>query len=932
MRVIPVSWSVFLLLVSALLFIPSAVAQERGITNDAAVPIEWRLVPDRELSQPSPPVPPLPGVGASVRGPIPAGEMHAVTGLAVPGSPDETTVVLPLSAGLSVVSLPLRVPSERLSDIFPNLPEGSRAWIWDASHQKFVEGLDHQLPLGHACWLYVPVPVLLVVNGRTNLLHDVSFDLEKGWNLIGVPYVTALLRSQQQVYVNWAPKPLNDAVAAGDVRSSMFSFDVNGYETVAEDGSFQPLHGYWVYASGAELLELKRPGLSDIMSMIPWGTVLSTGFGFIMTQMGYSDTAKLNQTLAKLDTITQTQAVLNAKLDTVIKSLNVKQAELLGAINDATYVAPVKTALAEHYDQLNGPPQTSLAWLVAKAKAGIVAEVTISNAGSGYTSVPTVTFAAAPQGGITATGTATVKDGAVTGVTITNGGSGYTSPPAVTFTGGGGTGAAGVVTLGATMATKSDFARKILNDWDFINVFDNITTGIAGTSAFGKGIFDNFADYVFLKSQGNQYDLKNYYVPMETYFSTLLGMQIKCGTLIMNAYDQLANDPATTDPNYTPQRAAEWKRDVFDPTIKAETERFLQAVESIAVRELPVPATWSDPPVKVPDHVQVVMGLADLYVMETLKQIYPDVEGPGVRVRIMVNPGSGTDLPHLKWADRVITLPSFDTWRTYAGSGDYADWILPRDSKTRAFKVTSTWKVVRVILPVTSESPNVGILIYPADSPWWWWVANIELRGAPYVTSAALTQTGTLFGSFTFASRPTTRDVFDPCIGGWPRPTTNWTQNCFIFSGSDCDYGGVTGGCAFYFHGTGTDIWGNVTSWMTMTYGFTYQGDDPIPGTWTVKADGTFTGDDGCTSGLGPPISLVYQFFKGNYPSWTTLDSSETCALPQTWLNKAAQTVQVTWEPGQIYTFQAMIKVAVGFRGAECRYYWNYGGAAITFP
>ncbi len=858
--------------------------------------------------------------------------MHAVTTLPAPGSPTATTVVLPLSAGLSVVSLPLRVPSEKLSDIFPNLPEGSRAWIWDATHQTFVEGLDNQLPLGHACWLYVPIPVLLAVNGETNLLDDVSFDLEEGWNLIGVPYATALLRSQQHVYVNWARKPFDDAVAAGEVGSLIYSFDVNGYETVAEGGSFEPLHGYWVYASGAELLELRRPALSDITSMIPWGTVLSTGFGFIMTQMGYSDTAKLNQTLAKLDSITQTQAVLDAKLNTVIESLNVKQDEILGAINDATYVAPVKKALTEHYDQPNGPPQTSLAWLVAKAKAGTVAEVTISNGGSGYTSAPAVTFPEAPQGGITATGTATVKDGAVTGVTITNGGSGYTSPPAVTFTGGGGTGAAGVVTLGATMATKSDFARKILNDWDFIDVLNNITTGIEGTSAFGKGIFDNFADYVFLKSQSSQYDLKNYYVSMETYFGTLLGMQIKCATLIMNAYDQLANDPATTDPYYTPQRAAEWKRDVFDPIIKEETERFLQAVESIAVRKLPIPAKWSDPRVNVPDNVQVVMGLADLYVMETLRQIYPDVERPGVRVRIMLNPGSGTDLPHLKWAGGVITLPSFDTWRTYAGSGEYDDWILPKDSTARAFKVTSSWKVVRVILPVTAESSNVGISIYPADSPWWWWVANIQLRGAPYVTSAALTQTGTLFGSFTFANRPMTTDVFDPRNNGWPRATTSWTHNCNLVRADDCDQGGVQGGGIFYFHGTGTDFWtGNVTSWMTMTYGFTYQGDVPKTGTWTVKADGTFSADDGCT-GFGPPLSLVYQFFKGNAPPWTTLDSSDVCALPQTWLNKAAQTVQVTWEPGQTYTFQAMIKAAVGFRGAGCKYYWNYGGASITFP
>ena len=212
-----------------------------------------------------------------MRGPIHNAEMHAVTAPDAPGVPGETTVFLELSAGLSIVSLPLRVQSEKLSDIFPNLPEGSRAWVWDASKQRFVEGLDSELPLGHACWLYVPFPVLLTVTGTPNLLQDVSVDLEKGWNLIGVPYGTALLRSQQEVYVDLARKRLNDAVAARDLGPVIYSFDMNGYETVDEDGSFEPLHGYWVYARGAELLELKRPGLSDPAGFaIPWGSVVQT--------------------------------------------------------------------------------------------------------------------------------------------------------------------------------------------------------------------------------------------------------------------------------------------------------------------------------------------------------------------------------------------------------------------------------------------------------------------------------------------------------------------------------------------------------------------------------------------------------------------------------------------------------------------------------
>lgn len=43
--------------------------------------------------------------------------------------------------------------------------------------------------------------------------------------------------------------------------------------------------------------------------------------------------------------------------------------------------------------------------------AGFVESVTVTNAGSGYTSVPAVTFSAPPPGGTTATATATLAEG-----------------------------------------------------------------------------------------------------------------------------------------------------------------------------------------------------------------------------------------------------------------------------------------------------------------------------------------------------------------------------------------------------------------------------------------------------------------------------------------------------------------------------------------
>tara|TARA_R100001443_G_scaffold17593_1_gene28131 strand:+ start:663 stop:1811 length:1149 start_codon:yes stop_codon:yes gene_type:complete len=98
------------------------------------------------------------------------------------------------------------------------------------------------------------------------------------------------------------------------------------------------------------------------------------------------------------------------------------------------------------------------AFTIVVKSAGNVG-VNITNAGSGYTSAPTVSFSAAPGGGTTATGTAAIYGGKVDSITITNPGSGYTSAPTVSFSGGGGSSAAAT----ASLATAGDvFLSEIL--------------------------------------------------------------------------------------------------------------------------------------------------------------------------------------------------------------------------------------------------------------------------------------------------------------------------------------------------------------------------------------------------------------------------------------------------------------------------------------
>ena len=91
---------------------------------------------------------------------------------------------------------------------------------------------------------------------------------------------------------------------------------------------------------------------------------------------------------------------------------------------------------------------------------GGVRLVSITNRGTGYTSAPVVKFSAAPTGGTTAVGIATMIGNIVDlcgpdpsklrvqGVDLSNVGSGYTTPPGVSFIGGGGSGAAATTILG----------------------------------------------------------------------------------------------------------------------------------------------------------------------------------------------------------------------------------------------------------------------------------------------------------------------------------------------------------------------------------------------------------------------------------------------------------------------------------------------------
>lgn len=114
-------------------------------------------------------------------------------------------------------------------------------------------------------------------------------------------------------------------------------------------------------------------------------------------------------------------------------------------LNVVRYVAPPLVdyagmyAEAAKFENTYFATNADLMTYLGNKRVSEVIEVAVTAGGSGYTSVPTVTFAGGA--GVGAAATATVAAGTVTAITVTNRGTGYTGTPTVTIGGGGGTGA-----------------------------------------------------------------------------------------------------------------------------------------------------------------------------------------------------------------------------------------------------------------------------------------------------------------------------------------------------------------------------------------------------------------------------------------------------------------------------------------------------------
>lgn len=130
-----------------------------------------------------------------------------------------------------------------------------------------------------------------------------------------------------------------------------------------------------------------------------------------------------------------------------------------------------------------GQPYKAQFDTAAAAVAGQIKQIKITNAGSGYSSAPTITITG---DGASATATATVSGGNITAITITNTGSNYTQA-SITVTGGGGSSGA----VKAIISPPGGHSSSAVDELGGFYVMNNVRLEYAD----GSGDFPVSNDY-----------------------------------------------------------------------------------------------------------------------------------------------------------------------------------------------------------------------------------------------------------------------------------------------------------------------------------------------------------------------------------------------------------------------------------------------------
>ncbi len=127
----------------------------------------------------------------------------------------------------------------------------------------------------------------------------------------------------------------------------------------------------------------------------------------------------------------QTTAGIYAPKASIFRSDDLSVSDTENLVQLAVKVTPLQLGANDYaFRWLTPKVILSTATATATRTANAVSSVTVTSGGSGYTTVPAVTFSGGAGTGAAAT--AVVTGGVVTSINVTNGGSGYTSDPTVT--------------------------------------------------------------------------------------------------------------------------------------------------------------------------------------------------------------------------------------------------------------------------------------------------------------------------------------------------------------------------------------------------------------------------------------------------------------------------------------------------------------------
>ena len=222
---------------------------------------------------------------------------------------------------------------------------------------------------------------------------------------------------------------------------------------------------------------------------------------------------------------------------------------------------------------------------------GSISQVTVTNKGTGYTDAPEVLFSLSPvPGGITATGYAVMEDDYVTegsmlvqrgkrvaGIVITNAGTGYTTPPRISFKNQNtGSGAEASCTLSS--GSGAELAARVSNGT--VVALDIISTGSGysvpptisfGLPTSGAKIISKVYKFAVTVSNGEEFDTKQYTILVKSEDSLRVDTTfISSDTIDFDTSKTYVQAPIWISPSVLPTIKGDnnfiYDLEVFDPT------------------------------------------------------------------------------------------------------------------------------------------------------------------------------------------------------------------------------------------------------------------------------------------------------------------------------------------------------------------------------